>query len=847
MITKWIAFAAVVFPLTFRAGAAVDFATQVEPIFESKCFECHSPIKGKPKAGLRLDIAEGITRGSKEHKVVTPGKPDESLMLHVVSLPADDLDLMPPSGKGTPLTKDQLDLIRAWIAEGCNFGSWTAHKFDVLSAPIPAVKPAAPANESAPAIPAYTSPVKTEFKPPVKSPFAPLKTVEGAAGQIDQLVEANCQANNIRPNPPADHATFVRRIYLDAVGRIPTYDETREFFESPSANKRAELINRLLASDGYVSRQYDFWADLLRIESRMRQGVDGGNYQEWVKNAIRHETPYNKFVDALLTAEGHIYENGASGYYLRDNGMPLDNMANTVQIFLGTRLTCAQCHNHPFDHWTQKEFYEMSAFTFGVQTVRPATREDREKARELMAMDVDNKTKQAIKGIVRKTRYGYVSDTPGKQIRLPDNYKYPDAAPNAKVDPKAIFGGPDSVAPADRRHAYSAWLTSTENPRFTTVIANRLWKQAMGRGLIEPVDDMKDDTVPSNPELMAYLADLMKSLDYNQKSFLRILYNTKTYQRQASLPPESADEIYRFPGPLARRMSAEQIWDSVMTLIVPNLDQREGQVRRRGVGDSVEELEKIRQMSPQELVAMVQNQMERRAEKNPEGKAGKPVKKLSEADVPETGMIKLASGPASGPAPSQIVLTAGGKGKALARARAKAMAEKKRAEASTKEREEAKSEMAKREEAKAEMAKRAAPAKAKPQPRREAAFPAGMVRASEVQQPAPPGHFLQQFGASDRETIDAGNTTATVPQVLTLLNGPAYAELAKPGSVLSQTLKNAGSSPDAQAEAIFLSIYNRRPTEPEARAARQVIASDPQGVQDLVWALLNTQQFMFIR
>ena len=193
-----------------------------------------------------------------------------------------------------------------------------------------------------------------------------------AAEKIDALVEAKLKEEGIEPNAPIDEATFVRRAYLDIAGRIPTIEEAENFHGSTYERKREQLIRDLLESDGHVSHAYNFWADILRINRGL--GVNGRQaesaYQLWIKDAIKENVPYDEMVNSLVSARGQIWDNGAVGYYIRDRGMPLDNMSNTVRVFLGTRLECAQCHNHPFDVWTQMDYFHMAAFSYGMDARR---------------------------------------------------------------------------------------------------------------------------------------------------------------------------------------------------------------------------------------------------------------------------------------------------------------------------------------------------------------------------------------------------------------------------------------------------------------------------------------------
>ena len=164
-----------------------------------------------------------------------------------------------------------------------------------------------------------------------------------------------------------------------------------------------------------------------------------------------------------------------------------------------------------------------------------------------------------------------------RDLKLPDDYQYKNGRPKQKISPKTPFGGEAVVGKKDNpREVYANWLTSPENPRFSKVIANRLWKKTMGIGLIEPVDNFMDDTVASNSELMDYLTKLMVAYDFDQKQYLRMLLNTRTYQSAVSVDTPEPDETYHFQGPILRRMTAEQLWDSMLTLAVVDLDERVG-------------------------------------------------------------------------------------------------------------------------------------------------------------------------------------------------------------------------------------------------------------------------------
>ena len=374
----------------------------------------------------------------------------------------------------------------------------------------------------------------------------------------------------------------MRRAYLKIIGRIPNKAEIDEFKKDMRGN-RLKLINKLLDTEGYVSHQLNYFADILRIQDKLNNtNINSGfRYREFVREEIRKNTPYDEFVQKLIASEGAYFEEGneAIGFYLRDRGMPLDNLANTVQVFLGTRLECAMCHDHPFDKWTQKQFYEMSAFTDGVSQVRnkenyKLVAEFNKIARADKSEDarVFNSYRNYIRDIIG---YG-LSDLGRGNIKLTKEFMEDDANPGDILQAKAIFAPPleieKGIADPQSRRQFAEWMTSEANPRFTTVIVNRLWKRAYGIGLIEPIDDMNDNTQSSNPKLLEYLEKIMASVDYDVKEFMRVLYSMDLFTRESVKDDYESPETFYFAGPPLQRMTGEQIWDSLVTLVYNNID-----------------------------------------------------------------------------------------------------------------------------------------------------------------------------------------------------------------------------------------------------------------------------------
>jgi Protein of unknown function (DUF1549)/Protein of unknown function (DUF1553) len=415
--------------------------------------------------------------------------------------------------------------------------------------------------------------------------------VSTAAAKIDQLVLAGLTKAGQKPNPPATAEQLVRRFYLDIAGRIPTATETAAFVDDKAPNKSARLIDRLLASEGYNSHMFNWLADMLRVEDDYGKGTKTYVYEDWLKDQIAANRPWNEIVKDLLDSSGRLSEVGPVGYLLRDKGMPLDSLSNTLTIFLGANVACAQCHNHPLASWKQRDFYEMAAF-FGATDTGNA-KGGKKKAKQI-AKSTDL-PKKLVQQVVASNTAG-VEDMHKDTLTFPKDYKYPDAKPGEPVPPKLIQWkegdaknpayAVNTTDPENLREQFANWLTHADNPRFATAIANRLWKRAFGLAVQEPVTDLDDLSKASNPELLAQLTEEMRRVKFDLREFQRIVFNTQTYQRQASLTPDLGKGPYLFPGPLLRRMTAEQAWDSVLTLVVgPELDQF--QLRR---GDEIRAL-----------------------------------------------------------------------------------------------------------------------------------------------------------------------------------------------------------------------------------------------------------------
>lgn len=719
--------------------------------------------------------------------------------------------------------------------------------------------------------------------------------VPPASARIDAFIESSLKKAGKNPQPPAPSSTFVRRVYLDLAGRTPTLEETRAFLADDSEASRVRLIDHLLDSEAYVQHHFHFWADLLRAKT---QAAGQGNsqpagyaYEEWIKESLRTNKPYDDLVRELLTAKGKPWTNGAIGYYLRDYGMPLDNLAITSQVFLGTQIVCAQCHNHPFDTWTQMDYYHMAAFTFGVTTTNSAA--NAEAAQRVFNRAHPDRAERkdfarASSEILKPVRYTTVEQRE-RDLRLPHDYQYPDAKPKSVVAPEVPFGAMPPVVGQDPVETFASWMTSPENPRFTKVIANRLWKKVMGVGIIEPVDDLRDQSLPSHPELLTFLEGHMKAVDYDVKAFLRSLYLTKTYQREASPVETSPGQPFDFAGPALRRLSAEQIWDSLMGMIVDDIDtpsphaalhRKEAITRVEWIGNSVYDLSPEEYSMAVQTIAAKQDELAARLDatqarlaaarekgdddaiKKAQREASQVRGELAEAvarEVYAPGIRAKADALASGNLPDAegnfrkqlAALTADG---GLPAPSEKARGMSNGYDGGSYVRQLVSAVLAPEREALSESERARAEREAKDwgvTPAQQQAFQKflkkreSFVRASDLSSPAPNGHFLREFGQSDRELVDNSNDQASISQALALLNGPLLEDLSGTFSRLSRDLK--GTRPDERLDTIYLTMLSRKPSDAEREILQPTLQNQSQreGTRLVIWSLLNTRQFLF--
>jgi hypothetical protein len=350
---------------------------------------------------------------------------------------------------------------------------------------------------------------------------------------IDTLIDAKLQRLKIQPSAAAGDAAFLRRVSLDLTGRLPAPEEVRAFLadRAPRRAKRSALVDKLLGSPAFVDHWTVKWGDLLQ-NSRKFLGEKGAyEFREWIRQAIAENRPHDKVVRELLTSRGSSYENPAANFY-RISRDAKAAMEKTTQVFLGVRMVCAQCHDHPFEKWTQTQYYQMAAF-FSAVGVRPGYEVGEE--------------------IVYDQRADF-------EMKHPKNGRA--VAPVFMVASAGL--GPGSIpSDARRREALADWLTSKENPFFARSTANRVWSYFFGRGIIEPVDDIRASNPASNPALLDALTTDFVNRGFDLRHLMRTIVNSRTYQAGIATNDWNAGDIDNFSHAIPRRLTAEQLMEAL--------------------------------------------------------------------------------------------------------------------------------------------------------------------------------------------------------------------------------------------------------------------------------------------
>ncbi|MEK6235486.1 MAG: DUF1549 and DUF1553 domain-containing protein, partial [Planctomycetales bacterium] len=358
---------------------------------------------------------------------------------------------------------------------------------------------------------------------------------------IDELAAAKFKELGIQPSPLCDDATFLRRAYLDAIGKLPTVKETRAFLESRELNKRTKLIDRLLGltndpkldvyNDVYASYWTLKWSDLMRNTSAIDLNtISMWCLHNWLKESFRTNKPYDQFAREILTSQGSIYRNGPANFY-RINETTIDRTESSAQLFMGLRMRCAQCHHHPFEEISQDSYYELAAFFARIGK-----------------KETDEFLGARIEEVIYSRQSGSIS--------------HPRT--NKRMEPRT-FDGVLRDHPVDPRIPLAQWLTSPKNKFFAASIVNRYVSYLLGRGLVMPVDDMRATNPPTNVALMNALVDDFVKNKFDLKHLTRAIMTSRLYQLDSQPTQQNAIDRQFYSHYLVKRMPAEPLLDAVNT------------------------------------------------------------------------------------------------------------------------------------------------------------------------------------------------------------------------------------------------------------------------------------------
>ncbi len=374
---------------------------------------------------------------------------------------------------------------------------------------------------------------------------------------IDAEIKAGWQKEKIAPAAASTDSVFLRRIYLDLVGVVPSYEDTTAFLKDSEPHKRAKLIDKLLADPRYATQQAHFW-DLVLFGRRPQNIFDTrkhDSFTKWMAGEFAKNEPYDRIVKNILLAE----QEGSEMFYVQYRNAPEEAATAVSRVFLGTQLQCARCHDHPFENWTQKDFFGMAGFFVRLVVIDDGGAEGKRKFKigekssgEVLFAGSVKELKPGMKGDPVKAKFlGSKEDL--KEPTLPKDFKEP-VIKGKVLPPKPGFS---------RKEKLADWVTAKENPYFARAIANRIWSQFMGRGFVHPVDDLgSKDRKPSHPELLKAITDGIVAHKYDLKWLIREIVNSEAYQIGDAGPvTEALPDMYERAR--VRPLSVEELMPSL--------------------------------------------------------------------------------------------------------------------------------------------------------------------------------------------------------------------------------------------------------------------------------------------
>ncbi|MSU28227.1 MAG: DUF1553 domain-containing protein [Pedosphaera sp.] len=826
------------------ASADVDFRQQIQPVLENTCVRCHGGDSAK--GGLRLDTKAGFLKGGKHGPVIDAKDYTKSDLLRRISLPRDHSDIMPQETE--PLSGPHKNWLTDWVRTGAKWPDGVVLKTRKKEVPGLAERQFIP--EKAPA------------------------SLAAAAAVTDQIIK---QENAIAKGgvPPfagvIDDLAYLRRATLDLIGRIPTIAEISAFERESAGDRRAKLIDRLLDHPRFAERWTVFYADMLRVRSQQ----DGGpQLLAYVNRSVAQGKPYDEMARELIATNGRPENTPAAGFALGDAANPMALAGATAQIFLGVRVQCAECHDHPFDDWKQKEFYELAAYFGTIKRVeqgknikRIYTTEGKETAvkwppeREQAPKRDGVAPKFPFEMVNYTTKPHFISrledrrkpDTAGlsavaakkaldelvdgfsvKQA-LRDSKSEADVLAEAKAAAKQGDDGRSVYVQSEDRRKLAAMITDPRNPYFARSFVNRVWAELVGRGFIEPLDNISAYNEIRHPQTLQFLAQEFIASGYDLRSLVKLTMLTETYQRGHLAAGVSVADVARaeesFTATRARRMLGEVLFDSVSAA---------GHLLTHKWPEGAN----VREVKRQVRISLAPAAMLDAAE---------------DKTTNQPAMMAMAK-PGQAPAPYDLEKGATLDFEALLKPEKMKKGEDKFADVLTESKMDL--EMNKKMEDDAIEAVRQARIRLLRSGNAER-FRLETVSALvddnpkfdttlRMATPAPPSHFLRVFGQPARDNLgEFRDESPSLRQELMMLNGKATHEASRVGPLepVHALISGPNANTGKAVEFVYLEILTRRPTAEELAEAREVIAAgkDPaDGLADLRWAMLNSHEFRYL-
>ena len=692
------------------------------------------------------------------------------------------------------------------------------------------------------------------------------------ANDVDEILGRENLALEVEASPVAvvDDLTYLRRVSVDLIGRIPTGAELRDYMDTPAEERRSQLVDRLLADERFADRWTTFMADLLRIRST---ATGGAALTAYVHQAIQSDMPYDELCRRLISANGKANTTPEVGFILGDDANPTAMAAVTAQVFLGVRISCAECHDHPFDVWTRNDFYSLAAFFGKTRLVESQitnvvyTTEDKqttilwppedaaeanerkpliprfpfeiiaeEKSLDFIARFIARRNQEELarQAASKKTNDVVIDEllsSTADKVKFQGKGKL-DALgvrSEAKSSIRQIDIQGSLYRESQLRLQLAELITSPRNRLFARSFVNRLWKELIGTGFVEPIDDFRSDNLTSHPKTLNFLAEEFVANGYDLRTLVRLVVTSEAYAR--GHVATEADAITRekleshFLATPMRRMLGEALFDSIV--VAGHLFEYK---HPAGANEKT-----------------VQERVRVRVAED-----GNPLETPIESTL-TTPLIQTTGGPTMETAMSGQAMQAGGYAlEAGIELDFTALLEKKDGGLEVEQMQI----MSAEELAAQRMAMEAAPQDGAKyvmttvervfddNPRFNSTF--------RMASPAPAGHFVRVFGQTDRQDLgDIRNDTPNMRQALMMLNGRLTHEASRVGPLepLHKLLDTANPNIDKAIQLAYYEILTRAPTTEELSDGNEIIAGGPtllEGMADLRWVLLNCNEFRFL-